>query len=383
MPLSYLKYVFILFFFISCQSAKKEIFYLGAVLSISGPAAWLGTPEKKTLRLLEKKINEEGGIKGKRIKILIENSEGIPTKAINAIKKLVAKEHVLGIIGGSRSGTSIAMSVVAAENEIAMISCASAEGIIKNKQTGQTKKWVFTVAPKSIDAAKKILKDHQKKKYNKIAILSGKTDFGEDGRRHLKTLIKQYGLNLVADETYLPTDIDMTAQLTKIRRSNPHTIINWSIVPAQSIVSKNMKTLGIDIPLYQSHGYANIKYIHSSGSSAEGILLPGGRLLIVDHLGASHAQFEVLKSYRDLYESEYGEKVSTFGGHAYDAFSLFVRALKKGATTRKQVRDTLEQTKSFIGTGGIFNFSKKDHSGLNEHAFEMIVIKDQQFKINH
>ena len=209
--------------------------------------------------------------------------------------------------------------------------------------------------------------------------------FGEDGRKSLKKLVAENkSLKIVADETYAPSDVDMSAQLTKIRQQKPDAIINWSIVPAQSILPKNMKQLKITTPFYQSHGYANLKYVKASGNAATGIRLPAGRLLVAEALPETHPQKKLLVAFKKDYESFFKEEVSTFGGHAYDALNLFVKAItsleSETEVSRALIRDALEEM-FFLGTAGAFQFSKTDHSGLDKNAFEMLVIQNGRFEI--
>ena len=153
---------------------------------------------------------------------------------------------------------------------------------------------------------------HMKKQgIKKIALISGTTGFGNAGRGQLQNLATKYGLEIVADETYGPKDTDMTPQLTKIRGTGAQALVNWSIVPAQAIVAKNLVQLGMDIPLFQSHGFGNIKYVEAAGRAAEGIIFPAGRLLAVSSVSASHPQKKVLVEYKTMYETKFNDSVST------------------------------------------------------------------------
>ena len=140
------------------------------------------------------------------------------------------------------------------------------------------------------------------KGYKKIAIITGTTGFGDQGRKQLKTFAPDYGLEIIADETYGPRDTDMTAQLMKIKEKGAEALVNWSIVPAQSIVAKNMHQLEMKIPLYQSHGFGNVRYLEACGEAGEGIIFPAGRLLAVDTLPKDHPQWKVLMEYKKKYE---------------------------------------------------------------------------------
>jgi branched-chain amino acid transport system substrate-binding protein len=244
----------------------------------------------------------------------------------------------------------------------------------------EERKWIFKVGPDDSDAARNIFAHMNAHDISKIGIMTGTTGFGAAGREQLKELSKEYGIEIIADETYNPTDTDMTAQLISIRKSGAQAVINWSIVPAQSIVSKNMQQLKMTIPLYQSHGFANIKYAEAAGDSAEGCIFPAGRIMAVDTLADDHPQKKVLKEYKQAYESAYNEHVSTFGGHAYDALWIVVNALKKVGPDPAKIRDELEKT-TFVGVGGIFEFSETDHCGLDKDDFAMLTVKDGNFVV--
>ena len=152
-------------------------------------------------------------------------------------------------------------------------------------------------------------------------------------------------------------------------------------MPAQAIVVKNMRQLGMTIPLFQSHGFGNIKYVQAAGKAAEGIIFPAGRLLAVDTLPNDNPQKEILSRYKKEYEAKYGESVSTFGGHAWDALHLVILALRAVGPDRAKIRNFIENVKGFVGTGGIFNYSPDDHTGLTKEAFEMLTVKNGKFVV--
>lgn len=349
---------------------------IGGAFSITGPASFLGEPERNTMMMIGRMINERGGINGIPLELVIEDTVGDETKAVNAVKKLISSDNVLAIIGTSRSGTTMAVIPIVEKAQVPLISCAAAEAIVK-----PVKKWVFKTPQLDRHAAMRIYEHMKKSGITKIAIISGTTAFGSEGRNHLKNLSADYGIAIVADETYAPQDTDMTSQLTKIRGTDAQAIVNWSIVPGQVIVAKNMRQLGMTIPLYQSHGFGNIKYVEAAGEAAEGIIFPAGRLLIADVVPENHPQKKVLMEYKQLYEGKFKEDVSTFGGHAWDAMWLLVAALEKAGADRAGIRDALENIKGFAGTGGVFNYSPEDHGGLTPSAFAMLTVRNGRFTL--
>ena len=119
----------------------------------------------------------------------------------------------------------------------------------------------------------------------------------------------------------------------------------------------------------------------AAGAAAEGVIFPAGRLLVADALPAKNPQKAVLVSYKKAYEARYKEDVSTFGGHAYDALTILVQAIKQVGPDREKVRAAIEGTKGLVGTAGVFAFSPTDHNGLDLDAFEMLTVKDGKFVV--
>ncbi len=357
--------------------SKKE-YRVGAFFAVTGKyASLLGEPEKNTVKMIEKQVNDAGGINGHKLVVFVGDTKGNNTRAVNAVKQLIEKNNVCALVGPSRSGSSMAALQEAQKANIPMISCAASERIVK---PASERKWIFKTPQKDSDAVRRIYDHMVSKGITDIGIITGTTGFGNAGRNQLKLIAPEYGIKIVSDETYGPADTDMTAQLIKIKNSGAQSVVNWSIVPAQSIVPKNMKQLKMDIQLYQSHGFGNVKYAEAAGSAGEGIIFPAGRLLAVDTLADGHPQKALITKYKTEYEKEFKDNVSTFGGHAYDALWLVINALKAVGDDPAKIRDYIE-TCEFVGTGGTFKFSPEDHSGLDKYAFEMIIIKDGKFVV--
>ena len=134
--------------------------------------------------------------------------------------------------------------------------------------------------------------------------------------------------------------------------------------------------------MYQSHGVASKKFIELAGAAAEGVRLPAAALLVSDKLADSDPQKAVAVAYKKAYEGKFGSAVSTFGGHAFDGLQMALSAIARaGSTDKGKVRDEIEGTSGYIGTGGVVNMSAKDHLGLGLSAFRMIEIKNGDWTI--
>jgi len=358
--------------------ALADSYKVGAVFSVTGPASFLGDPEKKTAMMIAEQINAAGGIGGKKLELIVYDTEGDATKANLAVKKLITQDKVCAIIGPSRSGTSMAVVPLAEKYKIPLVSAAASYKIVTDDKTGKQRKWVFKV-PQSDSMAVEALYDYLKMKgISKVAIMSGTTGFGKSGRGELIRLAPNYGITIMADETFGYKDTDVTAQLTKIKGIGPQAIISWSIGPSQVIVVRNWKDLGMtSIPFFQSHGFGSRRNIDMAAGAAEGVTAPLGACNTPKALPANHPQKSVTMEYMNAYMGKYHEPVASFGGHAWDALMLVVNALKAVGCDKAAIRDHIENTKGFAGQHGVFNFSPDDHNGLNwKEAFNIIVVKD-------
>jgi branched-chain amino acid transport system substrate-binding protein len=360
---------------LSAPLVAADTIKVGAILSVTGPAANLGKPEANTLQMLVSELNAKGGINGKKIELIIKDSGGNPEKAISFAKQLIEEDKVFAIIGPSTSGESMKIKSIADDSKTILLSCAAAEAIVL-----PVKKYVFKTPQNDRFAAMKIFYQMNAMGLKKAAILSSNTGFGNAGKQQLEKIAPQYGITIVANEVYDKDATDLSAVITKVKASGAQAIVNWSIEPAQSIVIKNARQLlGVKFPIFQSHGFGNINYVKAAGPAADGVIFPAGRLLIANMLPNSNKQKAVLLKYKKDYEARYKEEASTFGGHAYDAFIILANAIKKAGTNSPKVRDEIEKTKGLVGTAGIFNFSPADHNGLDIGSFVMLTVKNGKF----
>jgi branched-chain amino acid transport system substrate-binding protein len=368
--------------------SAAEPIKVGFIASITGGASFLGEPEKNTALMIQDWINKEGGIKGTPVQIIIEDSKSEESQAVLAAKKLIERDNVVVIVGSSTTGESMAMAPICEKAQIPMISMAAATQIVtpadEYKRVVESPRaafevfkvqrpWIFKTPQTDTLAVEAIYSYMKKKGISKVGIISVSVGFGDSGRKELKRLAPKYGITLSADEVYGPKDSDMTAQLTRIKASGAQAVINWSVGPVQVVVTKNWKALAMGIPLYQSHGFGSKKNIELAGGAAEGVICPLGRLVVWEKLPKNHPQYAVLSKYATEFEKRFKAEVSTFGGHGYDALMMVLDALKAVGTDKAKIREFLEtKIKNWPGTGGMFNMSAQDHTGLDLSAFDMI-----------
>ena len=345
---------------------------IGSVLSVTGPAAFLGDPELKTLQMYVEDINKKGGVIGRQLELVHYDDGSDAGKANGFGKRLIDDDKVDIMVGGTTTGATMSMAPLVEKAGVPFISLAGAVVIVE-----PVKKWVFKTPHTDRMAAEKVFEDMKKRGLTKVALFSETSGFGQSGRKETEGVAAKYGITLVANETYGPKDTDMSPQLTKIRNvPGVQAVFIFGLGQGPAIATKGYKQLGMTLPLYHAHGVASEEFIKLAGPAAEGVRLPAAALLVADKLAANDPQKPVAEGYAKAFKAKWNTDVSTFGGHAYDGLMLAVDAIKRaGSTDKAKVRDAIEATKGFVGTGGVVNMSATDHMGLVLSAFKMLEIK--------
>jgi len=350
---------------------------IGSFVSATGPASFLGDPELKTLEMYVEKINAEGGVLGRQLQLIHYDDAGDASQARNFASRLVRNDRVDIIVGGSTTGTTMSAAPLIEQARTPFISLAGAIVI-----TEPVKPWVFKTPQSDRMAAERVLGDMQSRGITKVGLISDTGGFGSSGRTQTLEVAADYGIEILADETYGPSDTDMTAQLTRIRNAGVEAVFNFGFGQGPALVTRNYAQLGIDLPFYQSHGVASDRFLELAGSAAEGLRLPASPLLVPDSLDDSDPQKAVVQNYKAEYEARWNTQVSTFGAYAYDGLMLAVMAIEQaGSTDREAVRSALENIQGYVGVTGIYNLSPEDHMGLTADSFRILEVKDGQWKL--
>ncbi len=346
---------------------------VGAVLSASGPASFLGDPEKKTLEIYVADINAKGGINGQKLQLVVYDDGGDANAARTFATRLVEEDKVVAMVGGTTTGTTMAMIPVFEDAQIPFISLAGAIEIIQ-----PVRKWVFKTPHTDRMACEKIFADLKRRNLTTVALISGTDAFGHSMRDQCIAVAPRAGIKIATVENYGPGDSDMTPQLTKIKATaGVQAVINTGFGQGPAIVTRNYRQLDIAYPFYQSHGVASKQFIDLAGAAANGVRLPAAALLVADKLPDSDAQKSVVIAYKKAYEAAAKQAVSTFGGHAYDGLMILTQAAQRaGSFDKARVRDEIERTAGYVGTGGKVNMSPADHLGLDLSAFRVLEIKN-------
>lgn len=362
--------------FASMTSAAYAEIKLGAILSVTGPASFMGEPERRTLEMFVDKINSSGGVNGEKIKLVFYDDGADANKARLMAQRLVDDDKVVAIIGSTLTGPSLAINDVAAEAKIPVMSLGGGVQIVE-----PVKPWMFKGSHTDRMACQKIFEDLKARNLTKVAIVSGTDGFGNSMRGECLKQAANYNITVAADERHGPQDSDITPQLTNVRAvQGLQAVVHTGFGETATVFARNYRQLGITVPLYESHGVAAPEYIKLTGPATEGVRLPTPPVLVYDQLAADDPLREGVTAYAKEYQAKYNQPASMFGAFAYDALMMLVDIYKKTKTTDPvKTRDAIEKYGSYKGVGGTINFTATDHLGLDLSAFHMVEIKDGKF----
>lgn len=361
------------------NAVAQQPIRIGSFLSTTGPASFLGDPEVKTLKLYVDKVNAQGGVLGRKLELVVYDDGGDAAKANGFVKRLIEADKVDFIIGGTTTGTTMAVVPFVEAARIPFISLAGGIVVIE-----PPRRWVFKTPGTDRQSIERIFGEMKARGIAKVGLLSETSGLGQSSRQEAFKLAPKYGIALLADETYAQKDTDVTPQLTRIRNApGVQAVLVVGLGQGPALATRNYEQLGVKLPLYHTHGVAARDFIELAGKAAEGVRIASPALIVADDLPADDPQKPVLAAYRKDYREAYGEEPATFGGYAYDALMIAVDAIKRaGSTDREKVRAAVESTHNHVGTAGVFNLSANDHMGLDLSSFRMIEVRGGEFHLS-
>lgn len=349
-----------------------EVWKIGLITATTGKYAPLGTGNLNAIMLAEELVNQEGGIKGKKVKVIFQDDEGDPAKSAALAKKLVAEEKVIGVIGPTSVVSTFPVMEEAKKAGIPHIYVHPVKRFWKDPKEGS--KYSFhTVPGNDLDA--EAVADYliKKLKVKKVGILHDANEYGTEGAKLLTEELKKLkGPEVVATEKYQEGDRDLTAVLTKIRNREAEALVVWGTLPTPAIIAKNMRQLGYNVPFVGSTGIASRKFLELAGDAANGVVFTSS----LRYGGPLPEE----KQFFDMYVKKYKTAPTIFAGFGWDAFFLLKRAIETAKSDDpNDIRDALENIKKFRGVVGEFNFSPTDHNGLSVDSIVFIRVKDGEW----
>jgi branched-chain amino acid transport system substrate-binding protein len=325
---------------------------IGVVGPMTGAAAQSGNNMRDAVALGIEELNEKGIPGGIRLRMVVVDDEGNPTKSINGNTRLVYNENAKAVIGAVHSSCTLANMVVTQEAGIPQITPISTSPEI----TEQGNKWIFrTAATDAVQATNIVNIALEKLGKERLAAIYVSNDYGRDGYKVLDKVATEMGRPPVAAESFNRGDKDFSSQLLKIKGANPDTLIIWSLYEEAALIAKQVAQMGLDVQLMGGGGLTNSKYVELGGPATEGTIM-----CQTYHPSSQEAH---VKTFTEKFNSKYGRDPDPNAAQSYDAIMILGQAMRKaGVEDPAAIRDAIAAVESFNGVTGKITFDETGDS---------------------
>jgi branched-chain amino acid transport system substrate-binding protein len=348
---------------------------IGVTLSLTGPAASLGIPERDTIALLPREIG------GQKIEYIVLDDASDTTTAVKNAKKLTSEDQVDLIIGPSLTTSSLAMLDIIAEAQTPVVSLASSARIIQPMDAKRY--WMFKTPQTDVQMASAIMEHAAARGVKTIAYIGQADTLGEAFYAEVAKQAEAHGIKVVANERFNPRDTSVVGQVLKTISAKPDAVVIGSAGTPAALPPKTLVDRGYKGVIYHNHGVGNSDFLRVCGKECDGTFLPASPVIVAAQLPDNHVAKKTALDYIKRFETQYGPgTVTAFGSYAWDAGLVMqpaiVQALKSGKPGtpefRKALRDALEKVKGLPVTNGITNMTAEDHLGLDQRSRVMVQI---------
>jgi branched-chain amino acid transport system substrate-binding protein len=366
-----------------CNSAEKSPYKIGANLELTGPWGEVTKIVKMVMDMEVERINDMGGIDGHHLELIYEDNGFDLGRAAANMTKFTRDKEVIAVAGPFEDNLQATTRAIAEREKITNIIFCPSNPMVR----GLKQKWAFNIAQSDIIGSKKFVDLSLARHYKKVIVFHGAWPLAQSLAENFKRFGEEKGMQvIIAKETHKPTDIDMTPQLIKLKpiieKEKVDALFASTGGPPGPIICKNMRALGIKIPVIGTHAFGFGFIIALGGEAMEGVEFAAGKPVVPDQLDKNDPTRPVILDLDQRMKARYHVGIDQIAGHAHDATWLVYDALKRiqGTITRGKFRDALENTKGLKACHGIYNYSPTDHDGLSKKDMVFIRIEEGKFK---
>lgn len=349
-------------------TAKGEPIYLGVSGPLTGPNAQYGAQWKQGFDLALDQINGAGGINGRPLTYVFEDSQSDPRQAVAIAQKFVADKRIVAEVGDFASPASMAATPIYQRAGLVQFGFTNSH---PDFTKGGDYAWSNSVSqadeqPLNASYAKRL-------GLKRIAVLHLNTDWGRTSKDLFVRAVKDLGGEVVAAEGYLPEEKDFRSTLVRVRDAKPDGLMLISYYADAALILRQVKQAGLKLPVVASSSVYSPKLFELGGDAVEG-LFTSARFFPED------PRPEVRK-FVDSFKAKYGKEPDAFNAYAYDTVILIGQVLREAGTERKAVRDGLAKVKdvpSVIYGKATFDPATRRVSGAKSVD---LVVKDGRFVV--
>jgi branched-chain amino acid transport system substrate-binding protein len=338
----------------SCKRATDNAIHFGAILSLTGAAAPYGQDNLHGLQLAQEVLNERGGIRGKKVEVDIQDSTGDAAQAVTLAQRFASDSNVLGILGPTRTGETVAVAKLLPNLQIPMMSVGST-GDWKTAG-GDFNDWTFRSTRVDTYLIEPLLKAaHDRFGVRKVAIIyTANDDYAKSVEPMYETVAQNLGIELVAKESQMTGDTDRSAQLTKIKTAQPDALIINTLASDAPTIADQARKLGITARFLGTAGFTNPSTWQNAGP---GVL--EGTIVAENFFPGSSKP--AVQQFVERYKKKFGGDPPPYAAYAYDGLMLLAEAISKtkDPNDRRSIRDALGALSGYEGVLGTLTYHGK------------------------
>ena len=330
----------------SCRDHSSQSVRIGALLPLSGSGSNYGRSLRQGLEIAKGEINANGGINGKQLEIIYEDSQGDPKVAISGFEKLSSFDHVPVVIG-SISSVVLALASTADREHVVLINSSAMSPKICTEATDYLFSFMVSGSDEARFMASTYVNAHR---MSPIAVLYSNNASGIDTRDAFISDLTARGGHIAVQEGYELNSTDFRTQLTKIKASNAQYgyLLAFSSAEFAQIL-KQSQELGLKIKWYSYSGFETRETLSLAGSAADGV---------VYSYPSYSGHVDAMQKFQAQYESSYGSIPDVYTTTSYDTMKVLAQAMAQSSDySPATIRQELLR-KSYEGLFGIFKFSE-------------------------
>ncbi len=355
---------------------------LGAVLSLTGPGAGLGIPERNTIELLPKTMA------GQAVHWVVLDDASDPALAVRAARKLIEEAHVDAILGPSTTANSLALLDPLAEAGVPFVSLSGSGSVVT--PPGGTRAWAFKLIPSERVATVQIVDHMQARGFKRLGQIGFANALGDGYVAALSAQAAERGIETVIDVRYSPTDTSVTPQVLRLLQARPDAVfVAASASPATTPILE-LRKRGYAGPIYTVQGIAGPDALRVGGAALDGVVFSSVPVLVAEQIASDNPVRPQAMAYVTAYEERFGAgSRSLFGATMWDGFLLIAEAAAPALAAgppgtpafRAALRDAMERTHGLAGCEAVFSLSSQDHSGAEADSQVLVEIRDGSYRL--
>ncbi|MBD8007206.1 ABC transporter substrate-binding protein [Bacillus norwichensis] len=350
--------------------ASSDTIRIGLQAPMSGDNAQYGDEMKNGAELAFKSINDNGGINGKKLELLVGDDKATPSEAVAVVNKMVINDKAKAIIGGYNSSPTIASQEVSGKNQVLHVNMGASPELSKLSNDYLFR--IILTGSVYVPAVMEYMTEE--KKVKKVVSLYENTDYGVTMYEAAEDSAGSLGMEFIANETYNPGDKNFSAQLSKIKKLKPDAVMIVGLYNEVALISQQAKQAGLDVQFFSpDDSMYSEQLISLGGDAVEGHIFASMLNLNMDTEDMN--EFKKLAKENDV-------KVEANTAIAYDAAMTIAKAFEEGGDSPDKVRDAYANT-DYNGVTGPIKFDKNgDRSNkpmiMQVKGGEFIVIQEQE-----